>query len=1107
MKTRRQKRSCTTSPRTGQSESKSRKIAHPILTKTAMDDLTALERRKEKAKLQRLRRQKQIKNKDNEKSQKSKISTITIDTSTSGSENNMINSDVESTNSEVDGQLSFGANNIYAENKVNRKISEKESRQKTSHINTGQSTASDVAKLPLHSGEHTAASNETSSKNHGPSLESETKIALASSGKDESNPFGQPKNHMQIGCSRTLEWNESKIVNLQQKNVLECIIDENGLNQKKNIGRNLQVNDHQNGSFASANDINREQPNDNPSKNMHISNTLPTKGGTHETDQSSQKKISQETTGSALNTSSAENKKNLPISKHKNSTMSQPININETNIEQPDKNNSLKTGRNIPSSIQLELTSTTTTASPKEATKNGQEKSREKNKSLAKTSSSRVKRVIHNVQNNKRPLPVHRVKCPICGDMFDPFNIEYHASHCGNPESPPNKVNEEQNKPKQRDNPTSKKNSGRAKDNKVTSSGPSIANEINPQTTNKIETDQRIHNPILNKPVCSPPNTNAGMKPPVAMNNSMSSANFLNSQSSLQSNDLYTYKNDPNKSIPSKVSTDIGLNCNSTTTSAFTKVPPLSINLSEISKLDRNERTPVKYKSKNNNERGITKLLQPESSTFDMLSTSLLECSQLPQHAKMSLKKDEVNIYLAEQKKLAKRKKKIEESSLDSKDCHGQSFLEAVGIVTKQDMVVQSIFPSYIEMNQSGKKRKKWHHHHHLSSNSIVPLSDKPHASVNDAELFLSKLKIVATEINSRRQCQIESKLDKNEKSSCGNKVIVQALRFIRSARDGDLSILSLMKEMKMLIKNLTNQLGDLPHKQVVQKELISLFESFLPAFYSLKNVLSSKEENTHSPSLSVRTHTSILWEPKEASKSQFVHTNKTNHNPINPRRNSPTPQRPAQSIPYKKTEAVLYNSVNDFESAQRSSSEKLNEDYVQKEKTNIGNTSVSPSSTTNLSKLNSTELVNPQISRKTNKATIAQPNNESKHQMEACNEPPIVNERQRKQSHISFSHESTKSRVSDKQSLFKKKRPKITKATNTFTHFCRDVKPAIEKEIREDTNISLNNIKESVSERAKLQWKALSDSEREIYRKRSQDDYARFNLEMNELRKYSEEI
>merc|ERR1712038_1367689 len=133
-----------------------------------------------------------------------------------------------------------------------------------------------------------------------------------------------------------------------------------------------------------------------------------------------------------------------------------------------------------------------------------------------------------------------------------------------------------------------------------------------------------------------------------------------------------------------------------------------------------------------------------------------------------SLKRDEVNIHLTEQKKLAQRKKLLEEPPLDFNDGNGQLFLEAVGIVMKQDMLVQSIFPSYIEMNQTEKKRKKWHHHHHLSSNSIVPLSDKPHASVNDAELFLSKLKMVANEINSRRQRQIDSKLDKNEKSPNG---------------------------------------------------------------------------------------------------------------------------------------------------------------------------------------------------------------------------------------------------------------------------------------------------------------------------------------------------
>jgi len=71
-------------------------------------------------------------------------------------------------------------------------------------------------------------------------------------------------------------------------------------------------------------------------------------------------------------------------------------------------------------------------------------------------------------------------------------------------------------------------------------------------------------------------------------------------------------------------------------------------------------------------------------------------------------------------------------------------------------------------------------------------------------------------------------------------------------------------------------------------------------------------------------------------------------------------------------------------------------------------------------------------------------------------------------------------------------------KNKNPFTHFCRKYKPIIYQTIQKDTvGISRDELKSKIQLTAQIQWRALTQSQREIYFARSALDRERYEREM----------
>jgi len=71
-------------------------------------------------------------------------------------------------------------------------------------------------------------------------------------------------------------------------------------------------------------------------------------------------------------------------------------------------------------------------------------------------------------------------------------------------------------------------------------------------------------------------------------------------------------------------------------------------------------------------------------------------------------------------------------------------------------------------------------------------------------------------------------------------------------------------------------------------------------------------------------------------------------------------------------------------------------------------------------------------------------------------------------------------------------------KYKNSFTHFCRDMKPMLWEEFtRLYPTYSKNDLRDAVQREATARWRVMSDVVKEIYRQKSRVDMDRYKREM----------
>ena len=654
-------------------------------------------------------------------------------------------------------------------------------------------------------------------------------------------------------------------------------------------------------------------------------------------------------------------------------------------------------------------------------------------------------------------LPVDRVPCPICSNYFDALDIEKHASRCG----------------------VSRRTREQHKSNKQSHGNSQVSTTVaNPSRKRSRKDSNTQVASKINPPSC-PENC------------------------SVESGERQ-FVGASKFSLPGNISSSKSVNI----------IPPKSVN-----EFSRKQKRKKHNKSK--------KLISEwkESATFDeSMSTFDLSTVSLGENQNTSVDMDLTRTYRNKEATLnvksRSKMKKISGAKLD----------DVRKSVQKSDASVQNIFPSILLGSGNGIIKKSWGHDKNvLHMERSTPVSSKPYASANDAKKFLELINVLV--FKAETAWRVGRKENESEFPFTAPDVVLKVIGEIRKTHDGILSTFRFMKSVKKIIIEVSSFLSDQESHLIVEK-IFNCFENFLPYHYKMKNIViddpNQQRLDFSNPTICVRTHpflhlyqgsntAELLKQVKTTVSStgqretstiiDLTHLNTLDSDkkkePIVEEKKEPISSCAASETNQSSimSKGVPPTSGNFFVRGTICESIQGNNDVFQGMSPTTGKYSTRDTDLKaiqqNMSFAKGLSLIEGNLVQSTHQMT------QDVDKKSVSKQGTIITENVTKSIHSSTSE---KNRVIMERylsinlnnSLTHNKLRAPQKNKNPFTHFCRKYKPIIYQTIQKNTlGISRDELKSKIQLTAQIQWRALTQEQREIYFAKSALDRERYEREM----------